>query len=139
MGVVGWASGQAAKWSLAVVGLLAVAAACGAAQETAAPVPTGSDILVGGAISRTGSLAEEGRLTEQGYQMWVSWVNGRGGIQVGGVRHRVELVMQDDRSQPELAASLATGLVKSSAVQFLLGAYGSDTTAAVATVAEQRS
>ncbi len=52
MGVVGWASGQPAKWSLAVVGLLAVAAACGAAQETAAPVPTGSDILVGGAISQ---------------------------------------------------------------------------------------
>ncbi len=137
MRVVGWASGHAADWGLAVVGLVAIAAACGGVQETAAPVPAGSDIVVGGAISLNGSLAEEGRLTQQGYQMWESWVNGRGGIQVGGVRHRVKLVLQDDRTQPDLAASLATGLVKSGAVQFLLGPYGSATTAAVATVAEQ--
>jgi branched-chain amino acid transport system substrate-binding protein len=69
--------------------------------------------------------------------MWASWVNGQGGVVAGGVRHRVQLVMQDDQSRPDVAASLAAGLVKDGGVQFLLGPYGSDTTAAVAAVAEQ--
>lgn len=137
MGVVGWASGQVERRGLALVGLLVVAAACGGAEQAASPAPVGNDILVGAAISVTGSLAEEGRLTQQGYQMWASWVNGKGGIQVGGVRHHVQLVAQDDQSRPDVAASLATGLVKTTGVQFLLGPYGSDTTAAVAAVAQQ--
>jgi branched-chain amino acid transport system substrate-binding protein len=64
-------------------------------------------------------------------------VNAQGGVVVGGVRHRVQLVIQDDQSRPALAASLAAGLVKDGGAQFLVGPYGSDTTAAVAAVAEQ--
>lgn len=116
--------------------LLTIAAACG---ETSAPPPVlvGSDVLVGAAISLSGSLSQEGRLTQQGYQMWASWVNAQGGVLVGGVRHRVQLVLQDDQSRPDLSASLAAGLITGSGAQFLLGPYGSDTTAAVAAVAEQ--
>src|SRR5205085_6376398 len=69
--------------------------------------------------------------------MWTSWVNTRGGVEAGGVRHRVRLVIQDDQSSPDRAGQLTTDLVKNDGVQFLLGPYGSDTTAAVAVVAEQ--
>ena len=97
-----------------------LAAACGGVA--AAPqVPVGSDVIVGDAMSLTGSLAQEGRLTEQGYQMWVNWADAQGGIVVGGVRPRVQLVTQDDQSKPDLSAALAANLVKSSCVQFLLG------------------
>ena len=116
--------------------LVALAAACGGAGPKP-PIPAGADVVVGAAISLSGSLAAEGRLTQQGYQMWASWVNGRGGIVVGGVRHQVQLVMQDDQSRPDLAASLARDLIENGGVQFLLGPYGSDSTAAVAAVAEQ--
>lgn len=116
--------------------LLTLAAACGSAA-TSAPVPVGSDVIVGAAISSTGSLGQEGQLTEQGYQMWASWANAQGGVVVGGVRHHIQLIVQDDRSSPERAAQLAEGLVESSQAQFLLGPYGSDTTAAVAAVAER--
>jgi branched-chain amino acid transport system substrate-binding protein len=122
-------------WGPALAGLLFLAAACGAGAST--PVAVGSDIIVGAAISLSGSLSQEGQLTRQGYEMWASWVNAQGGVVVGGVRHRVQLVTQDDRSRPDLAASLAAGLVKDGGVQFLLGPYGSDTTAAVAAMAEQ--
>lgn len=124
------------RWGPALVALSMLAAACGGVA--AAPqVPVGSDVIVGDAMSLTGSLAQEGRLTEQGYQMWVSWADAQGGVVVGGVRHRIQLVTQDDQSKPDLSAALAANLVKSSGVQFLLGPYGSDTTAAVAAVAEQ--
>jgi len=135
LGVDVTASRWAGRWGPALVGLLFLAAACGA--DTSAPVAVGDDIIVGAAISLSGSLSQEGQLTRQGYEMWASWVNGRGGVLVGGVRHRVQLVTEDDRSRPDLAASLAAGLMKDGGVQFLLGPYGSDTTAAVAAVAEQ--
>jgi branched-chain amino acid transport system substrate-binding protein len=135
MRVDGRASRTAGRWGPALVGLLVLAAACGA--DAPAPVTVGSDILVGAAISLSGSLSQEGQLTQQGYQMWASWANGQGGVLVGGVRHHVQLVLQDDQSRPDLAASLAAGLVKTGGVQFLLGPYGSDTTNAVAAVAEQ--
>jgi branched-chain amino acid transport system substrate-binding protein len=119
----------------ALAALLTVAAACGGAG--AAQVPVGSDVIVGAAISLSGSLAQEGQLTEQGYQMWLTWANAQGGVLVGGVRHHVQLLVQDDHSSPAAAAQLAAAMVASSGVQFLLGPYGSDTTATVAKVAEQ--
>ena len=134
MRVDGW-SRTAGRWGPALVGLLTLAAACRA--DAPAPVAIGSDILVGAAISLGGSLSQEGQLTQQGYQMWASWANAHGGVLVGGVRHRVQLIVESDQSRPDFAASLAAGLVRDSGVQFLLGPYGSDATAAVAAVAEQ--
>jgi branched-chain amino acid transport system substrate-binding protein len=135
LGVDGTASRTAGSWGPALAGFLFLAAACG--SDASAPVPEGSDIIVGAAISQSGALSQEGQLTQQGYEMWASWVNAQGGVVLGGVRHRVQLVIQDDQSRPALAASLAAGLVKDGTAQFLLGPYGSDTTAAVAAVAEQ--
>jgi branched-chain amino acid transport system substrate-binding protein len=129
------ASQTAGRWGLALAGLLVLAAAC--AGDPTAPVPVGGDVIVGAPISLTGSLAQEGQLTERGYEMWVTWANAQGGVVVGGVRHHVQLVVQDDRSSPDRAATLAAGLIETGGAQFLLGPYGSDTTAAVAAVAEQ--
>jgi branched-chain amino acid transport system substrate-binding protein len=64
-------------------------------------------------------------------------VNGRGGIEVGGVRHRVNLVVEDDQSRADLAGALAGELVRREGARFLLGPYGSDATTAVAAVAER--
>lgn len=126
------------RWRLrALAGLILLAGACGGAAQPPAAARDGADILVGAAVSRSGSLAGEGQLTEQGYEMWRDWVNSRGGIEVAGVRHRVQLLLRDDQSRPDLAGALATDLVRGSGVQFLLGPYGSDSTSAVAVVAEQ--
>src|SRR5215471_2780580 len=132
----GWVSRHGRWRRRALACALLFAGACGGEV----PVPAareGGDILVGAPVSLTGSLANEGQLTEQGYQMWQDWVNGHGGIEVAGVRHRVELLFRDDKSRPDLASALATDLVRGSGVQFLLGPYGSDSTSAVALVAEQ--
>src|SRR5438034_7755608 len=93
-----------------LIGLVALVAACGGAA-TGQPPRTGDDLVVGAAVSLSGSLAGEGRLVEQGYVLWRDWINARGGILVGGVRHRVRLVVEDDQSRADLAAALADGLV----------------------------
>jgi branched-chain amino acid transport system substrate-binding protein len=121
---------------LALAGLALLAAGCGGAVAPAPP-RVGADILVGAAISLSGSLADEGRLIQQGYQMWQSWVNAQGGVVVAGTRHRVQLLVLDDQSRPDLSASLAGDLIRADGAQFLLGPYGSDETEAVAAVAEQ--
>ena len=119
-----------------LIGLAILVVGCqGAAAGR--PVPTGDDLVVGAAISLTGSRAGEGQLTQQGYLLWRDWMNERGGIEVGGVRHRVRLLVQDDESRAEQAAALADQLVRRRGARFLLGPYGSDATAAVAAVAER--
>ncbi len=112
-------------------------AACGGAAAAARPVRVGADIVIGAPMSITGMLEGEGQLTQQGYLMWRDWVNGRGGIEVGGVRHQVHLLVEDDRSKPALDTTLATDMITREGAQFLLGPYGSEATARVAAVAEQ--
>ena len=136
MGIDARESRPSGRWALAAAALVLVVSACGGGDE-GVPVQYGSDILVGAAVSLSGSLAEEGHLIQQGYQMWAGWVNGQDGIVLGGVHHRVQLVILDDQSRPDLSASLAADLVKSTGVEFLLGPYGSESTVAVAGVAEQ--
>jgi branched-chain amino acid transport system substrate-binding protein len=138
--VDGWCSRDASRSGRGLLGqvvcLLLAATACGGATA-AAPVPAGGPIPVGLAVAQTGSLAGEGRLTLQGYEMWRDWVNGQGGIRFAGVRHPVQLVVRDDQSRPDVAAGAATQLVVHDGARFLLGPYGSDTSAAVAAVAER--
>jgi len=42
------------------------------------------DFLFGAAVSMTGRLAKESSLLKKGYETWADWINGQGGINVGG-------------------------------------------------------
>jgi branched-chain amino acid transport system substrate-binding protein len=100
------------------------------------PLPTGSDIVIGVPNAASGDYNVEGPLTRQGYDLWADWTNERGGINVNGTLHKVRLVYQDDQSQPQRSAEIASQMLTTDRVQFLLSPYGSNTTAAVAAVAE---
>jgi branched-chain amino acid transport system substrate-binding protein len=100
------------------------------------PLPTGSDIVIGVPNAASGDYNVEGPLTRQGYDLWADWTNERGGINVNGTLHKVRLVYQDDQSQPQRSAEIASQMLTTARVQFLLSPYGSNTTAAVAAVAE---
>ncbi len=111
-------------------------AACGSAGGGAATT-TGEDIVIGAPMSITGSQSKEGGLAKQGYDMWLQWINGQGGIVVKGTRHKVQLKYEDDQSKPDISAQLTQKLVAEEHAQFLLGPYGSATTASDAVVAEK--
>ena len=117
---------------LATVGLLG--AACGNAGGGGGP---GATIVFGAALSLTGAQAKEGALTKQGYDLWLDWINKKGGIDVNGVKHPVQLKYEDDQSKADLSANLLQKLITDEKAQFILGPYGSAATATDAVVAEK--
>ena len=105
----------------------------------AAPVQAADDVIVfGSAVSLTGSLAKEGHLTQQGYDFWKDWINAHGGFKVGGKNYKVDIKYYDDESSPQTAARLVEKLVDQDKVNFILGPYGSGTSASAAAVAERK-
>ncbi len=115
-----------------------LAAGCGGGAGNAPK--TGEDIIIGAPISITGVQSKEGALTQQGYDMWKDWINNQqGGINVKGTKHKVQILYADDQSKPDISAQLAQQLITDKKAQFLLGPYGSATTASDAVIAEKNS
>ena len=96
-------------------------------------------IKIGAAVSETGRYTEEGRHTREGYLLWEDWVNNEyGGIDVGGDRYKVELIMYDDKGEADTTANLVEQLIDEDEVDFLLGPYSSTLTKPTIEVAEAR-
>ena len=117
--------------------LLAVAAIAAAACGTPSEPTTGSTVTFGAPLGLTGSLSKESTLTQQGYNLWLDWINARGGILVNGVKHPVKIKYYDDNSNANQSAVLMQRLITQDKAQFLLGPYGSAATATDAAIAEQ--
>src|SRR2546421_7078962 len=118
---------------LALTALLA--AACGA--SSGGTPTTGAPIVFGAAVSLTGAQSKEGGLTKQGYDLWLDWINQRGGIVVNNVKHPVQIKYEDDQSDANLSATLVQKLITDEKAQFILGPYGSAATATDAIVVER--
>src|SRR5438046_9731449 len=84
-----------------LAGLAILVTACGNASNQSST--TGAPIIFGAAVSLTGAQSKEGALTKQGYDLWLDWINQRGGIVVNGVKHPVEIKYEDDQSTPNLS------------------------------------
>ena len=99
----------------------------------------GSDkvITFGAPMSLTGQNSVNGRHARKGYQLAKSMINENGGIDIGGVKYQIAVKYYDDESNPAIAAKFAKRLITKDKVAFLLGPYGTNTTAAVAPVAEK--
>jgi branched-chain amino acid transport system substrate-binding protein len=93
-------------------------------------------IVFGATISITGKTAREGRFALDGYQFAIDTINARGGIHVGDRSYKLALRYYNDGSDPQRAAVLYEKLIAEDRVDFLLGPYGSSTTAAIAPVAD---
>lgn len=86
----------------------------------------GSDTFrVGAVLELSGADSSGGQLARRGYQFWVDTVNGNGGIDVGGKKYKVELVVEDCKSQPEVAADAVTRLAEQEHVDAMFGSYTS--------------
>ncbi|HYB41623.1 MAG TPA: ABC transporter substrate-binding protein, partial [Candidatus Methylomirabilis sp.] len=84
----------------------------------------------------TGGLAEIGQACRLGAQMAADAVNAAGGIKgMGGAR--LELLLGDSQSQPDVARTEAERLISAGAVM-LTGAFHSQHTAAIVPVAQQK-
>ncbi len=84
----------------------------------------------------TGPLAEPGQACRAGAEMGAEEINAAGGIKaLGGAR--LELLLGDTQSKPDVARPEAERLVNAGA-QLLMGAFSSGDSAAIVPVAQQR-
>ena len=102
---------SSAKWiAAAVLALAAVAPA--SAQEP---------VRIGYAIARTGPWAAGAQVTQEpNYIMWAEQVNAAGGLNVKGVKRKIELLGFDDRSDTETVVRTYEKLMGSDKVDLIL-------------------
>jgi branched-chain amino acid transport system substrate-binding protein len=94
-------------------------------------------IRIGASTSLTGNYAPFGALVKQGYEVWAEWINGRGGISVGGKPHNVEMIYYDDKSDAKTSVKLTEKLITEDRVNVILGPYSSGIAAATSAIGER--
>jgi branched-chain amino acid transport system substrate-binding protein len=108
---------------LLALGLLAVPLAVGAQQP----------LRIGASASKTGRYAALGQNQLRGYQLCVKHTNDKGGV----LGRKLELVVDDDQSQPATAIAIYEKLITREKVNLVLGPYGTPMTGPVAEVADK--
>ena len=93
-------------------------------------------IRIGMTVSSTGTFALAAQSGLRGLEIWVDDVNGRGGIDVGGRKRKVELVKLDDRSDKTVIPKVYETLIKEEKCDLLFGPFGSTLTSAAASTTE---
>lgn len=101
------------------------------------PALAQSTIKIGAPLALTGALADAGAKSKQGYDMCISAVNAKGGVNVGGEKKKLELVEYDYQSETNRAIQIVQRLINVDKVNFLLAPYGSGDTKATAAVSER--
>jgi len=112
-------------WAVAVL----VALAWAVVPVTQAQAP----IRVGASLSQTGPYAAPAQNQLRGYRLCVKHTNEKGGV----LGRKLELVVEDDQSQPAVAARIYEKLITQDRVDAILGPYASPITEAVADVNEK--
>ncbi|MEE8202926.1 MAG: ABC transporter substrate-binding protein [Alphaproteobacteria bacterium] len=104
--------------------LLFAAAIFGAASN---PAQADETLQIGVTQPLTGAVAASGNYVVQGAQIAESFLNAEGGI----LGHKVELIIEDNKSNPKEAVATAEKLIVRDKVPVLLGAWSSTYTLAV--------
>jgi branched-chain amino acid transport system substrate-binding protein len=97
----------------------------------------GDTIYLGAPISLTGKYSTNGKNTQDGYELAVKRINEMGGVKVGDKRYQLKVIYYDDESTPARAAQLTERLINQDGVKYVLGAYSSGLTKAMAPVTEK--
>jgi len=112
-------------------GLLALTLAVAAALACA-PGRSSKEIVIGEYGSLTGNTATFGQSTKNGSEMAFDEINKAGGL----IGKPVKLIVEDDQSKPEEAATAVTKLINQNAVQAVLGEVASSRSLAAAPICQ---
>src|SRR5215831_7089986 len=83
---------------------------------------TRAGLVVGGAVLElSGADATGGQIAQRGYQMWADTVNKAGGLAIGDKKYKVDLVVQDCKSDPATGADAASRLATEEGVNAIFG------------------
>ncbi len=112
---------------------LACLAACADRQQSAGE----EEIVIGVIAPVASSFLRSGPPTAEGAALAAKEINAGGGVDLGGHRRRIRLVVEDTEDRPETAVSKAFRLIGSDRAAALVGLPVSDSALAVAKVAEE--
>jgi branched-chain amino acid transport system substrate-binding protein len=83
-------------------------------------------IKFGCSISLTGPLSREGYGCRDGLELWKWWVNEKlGGINIKGVKYKVDIKYYDDESNPVRTVKLTEKLITDDGIRLLFSPYSS--------------
>lgn len=94
------------------------------------------EVKIGATLPLTGSESRAGGLFKTGYQLAIKQHNDNGGIDVGGKKVKVKLLLQDDRSDQRSVVSLTRKLVTKDRVNAMLGTYSTALSSAQVAIPE---
>jgi branched-chain amino acid transport system substrate-binding protein len=115
--------------ALAASAAVAVAGSPAFAQDT---------IKIGASAPKTGPLAGGAAMTHwPNVHMWVNEINERGGLDVGGTKHTIELVEYDDQTSAETAIQNIQRLATQDRVDFIVTPYSTGINVATAPMIAQ--
>jgi branched-chain amino acid transport system substrate-binding protein len=118
--------------ALASAALLLLHSVRGATAQT-----EGDTIVLGAAVSLTGKYSVNGKNTKDGYDLAIKRLNEMGGVKIGGKPYKLKVLYYDDESTPARGAQLAERLINQDGVKYVLGAYSSGLTKAIAPITEK--
>ena len=104
---------------------------------TEPPVELPDTIKVGVVVPLTGRYAAGGDQVRNGYLLAVEDINAAGGVEIGGQKVPLELVILDDESDPTKTVQHMETLNADEDIVAYLGGFGSDLHAAAASIAEK--
>lgn len=133
--------GKRGKW--AILGLLILvmmfASACSSDQSSSDSKDNGGSenkdpIKIGVLASKTGALEAYGKQTLRGFELGLDYAT-EGKLEVAG--RKIEFIVEDTETKPEVAVQKATKLLEEDKVDFLVGSSSSADTLAVLPLAEE--
>lgn len=98
-----------------------------------ATVQAAEPIRIGLSLGLSGQYDELGAMHERAYRLWQSEINERGGL----LGRSVEVIIEDDESNPEKAHEIYRKLVLEDQVDLVFGPYSSTLTLAVAPIVDE--
>lgn len=90
-------------------------------------------VRIGVTLSLTGKFSVMGSEQMRGYKLWESHVNSSGGL----LSRKVEVIIYNDKSEPETAKALYERMIAQEKMDFLFGPYSSPITEAVLPITEK--
>lgn len=113
--------------------LLAISTALFASYSAEAADP----VKIGVAIAQTGPFAPAAVPTLNAYKLWVDQTNAAGGLDVGGTKRPINLVVYDDQSDFTKEATIYEKLINDDKVDLLLSPYSTPAHFAIVGVLER--
>lgn len=105
------------KFTAMLIALALFTVGCGGAAPQTIKIGINAEI--------TGDIPKVGEGTKYAAEMWLEDINNAGGLEVGGKKYPVELVIEDNESKAESAVAANTKLITQDGVLVIVGPQAS--------------